>query len=103
MCKHHLRVLEKAEQTLNLTPSEHRSLLQNRARFQADLHLSEGKSAFFNGDTKTAVESLSKANTFFKSRKIALLLRLLPIAPGFLLRLYNARDRFVFKANTKFD
>lgn len=103
MCKHVLKVLEKAERTQTLTPSERKSLLQSKTRFQADLRLSEGKSAFFSGDTKTAIENLTEANTFFKSPKIALLIHLLPIAPRFFLRLYNARDRFVFKADTKFD
>jgi glycosyltransferase involved in cell wall biosynthesis len=103
MCKHVLRVLEKAENTLNLTEKEHQSLLQTRSRIQATLSLCEGKSAFFQGDTKNAVKNLTEANTFFKSRKIALLVQILPIAPKFLLHLYNARDRFIFKGSTKFD
>lgn len=103
MSRHILQVLAKAEQTLELTPGERRSLLESRDSFQATFRLSEGKSAFFNGDTKAAIKNLTEANTFFKSRKIALLVQLLRVAPRFLLRLYNARDRFVFKANTKFD
>jgi hypothetical protein len=103
MYQHALKVLEKAEQTLNLTPSEQKSLLQSKAQFQANLCLCKGKSAFFKGDTKTALECLTEANIFFKSRKIAWLIKLLPISPTFFLRLYNARDRFVFKADTKFD
>jgi hypothetical protein len=95
--------LEKAEKTLNLTTNEHQSLLQMKARTQARISLCEGKSAFFNGDVKSAVKSLTEANVFFKSRKIALLTQLLPIAPKFLLRLYDARDRFIFKGNTKFN
>lgn len=103
MCKHFLKVLEKAERTLNLTANEHQSLLQGRDCIQATLSLCEGKSAFFNGDAKKAVKNLTEANIFFKSRKIALLIQLLRIAPKFLLHLYNARDRFIFKADTKFD
>ncbi len=103
MGRYILQVLAKAEQTLELTPGERQSLLESRDSFQATFRLSEGKSAFFNGDTKAAIKNLTEANTFFKSRKIALLVQLLRVAPRFLLRLYNARDRFVFKANTKFD
>jgi glycosyltransferase involved in cell wall biosynthesis len=101
MCNHFLRVLEKSEKTLNLTAKEHQSLLQSRNRVQAELTLCEGKSAFFKGDVKTAVKRFTEANVFFKSRKIALLIQLLPIAPRFLLHLYNARDRYFYKANTK--
>jgi glycosyltransferase involved in cell wall biosynthesis len=101
MCNHFLMVLEKSEKALNLTAKEHQSLLQSRDRIQAELTLCEGKNAFFNGDVKCAIKSFTEANVFFKSRKIALLIQLLPIAPGFLLRLYNARDRFFYKANTK--
>jgi hypothetical protein len=72
-------------------------------RTQATLSLCNGKSAFFNGDTKTAVKCLTEANVFFNSRKVALVIQILPIAPRFLLRLYNLRDRFVFKSSTKFN
>jgi glycosyltransferase involved in cell wall biosynthesis len=103
MCEHILRVLQKAKNTLNLTEDEHQSLLQTKARIQATLSLCEGKSAFFNGDVKSAVKNLTEANIFFKSSKIALLIQILPIAPRFLLSLYNARDRFIFKSSTKFN
>ncbi len=101
MCSHILQVLTKAEQTLELTPNERRSLSESKCRFQAMLRFSKGKVAFFEGDAKAAVENLTEANTFFKSRKIALSIRLLRLAPQSLLRLYNLRDRFFFKADTK--
>ncbi len=103
ICENILKVLEKAEKNLNLTAGEHQSLLQSRDYTRAALNLFEGKKAFFNGETKSAIKSLTKANTFFKSRKMALLIKFLPIAPRFFLRLYEARDHFVFMASTKFD
>jgi len=102
-CQNFLKVLEKAERILNLTASEQQTLVQSRDRIQAALNLFEGKKAFFNGETKSAIKSLTKANRYFKSRKMALLIKLLPVAPRFFLRLYEARDHFVFKASTKFD
>lgn len=103
MCNQILKVLSKAEQTLDLTPNEQRSLQKSKIRFQATLDLIEGKIYFFKGDAKSAIEKLTKANTFFKSRKISLLLQLLRVAPRFLLHVYNARDRFIFKTDTKID
>jgi glycosyltransferase involved in cell wall biosynthesis len=102
-CQNFLKVLEKAERILNLTASEQQTLVQSRDRIQAMLDMYEGKKAFFNGDTRSAVKSLTKANTFFKSLKISLLIKFLPIAPRFFLRLYEARDHFVYKTSTKFD
>jgi len=102
-CTNFLKVLEKAERILNLTADEQQSVLKSRERIQATLDIYEGKKAFFRGDTKGAIEGLTKANRYFKSRKMALLIRLLPIAPKFFLRLYEARDHFVYKASTKFD
>jgi hypothetical protein len=84
-----------------LTANEQQSLLKTRNRLQATLSLCQGKNAFFNGDTENAIKNLTKANIFFKSRKIAVLIKLLPIAPKFFLRLYEARDYFVYKASTK--
>lgn len=102
-CTNFLKVLEKAERILNLTADEQQSVLKSREHMQAMLDMYEGKKAFFRGDTKGAIEGLTRANTFFKSRKMALLIRLLPIAPKFFLQLYEVRDHFVYKASTKFD
>ena len=102
-CQNFLRVLEKAERNLDLTTGELQSLLRSRERIQAMLDMYEGKKAFFNGDTESAVKSFTKANTFFKSLKIFLLIKLLPIPPRFFLRLYEVRDHFVYRTSTKFD
>jgi glycosyltransferase involved in cell wall biosynthesis len=102
-CTNFLRVLDKAERILNLTAGEQRTLLQSRDRIQATLDMYEGKKAFFNGDTKSAIKSFAKANRFFKSLKIFLLIKFLPVAPRFFLRLYEARDHFVYKTSTKFN
>jgi glycosyltransferase involved in cell wall biosynthesis len=102
MCKHILRVLAKAEQTLALTEAEGEVLRRQRRRYEAELNFNEGKRAFFGGDTERAIASLSKAHALVPSRKIALSLKLLRLAPRALLRAYNLRDRFYFRADTKF-
>jgi glycosyltransferase involved in cell wall biosynthesis len=102
MCKHILRVLDKAEQTLDLTGAEGDVLRRQRRRYEAELNFNEGKRAFFGGDTERAIASLTKANALLPNRKVALTLRLLRVAPRALLRAYNLRDRFYFRADTKF-
>ncbi|HEY1402812.1 MAG TPA: glycosyltransferase family A protein [Pyrinomonadaceae bacterium] len=102
MCKHILRVLDKAERTLTLTDAEGEVLRSQRRRYEAELSFNEGKRAFFAGDTETAIAGLSKANALLPSRKTALALRLMRLAPRALLRAYHLRDRFYFRADTKF-
>jgi GT2 family glycosyltransferase len=96
MCQHALKVLDKVERTLALTPDESSALVKQRLR------LYEGKKAFFNGDAKGAIEGLTKANAFMKSGKIRLVVLLLRTAPQLLMRAYSLRDRFVRGANTTF-
>jgi glycosyltransferase involved in cell wall biosynthesis len=102
MCKHILRVLDKSERTLALTDAEGEVLRRQRRRYEAELNFNEGKRAFFAGDTESAIASLSKAYALTPNRKIALALGLLRLAPRALLRAYNLRDRFYFRADTKF-
>lgn len=102
MCQHILQVLEKARRALELTPRERHAAQEASARFLALLQLHEGKRAFFHGDAKTATEKLAEANAYFKSRKLALTLQLLRLAPRLLLRAYDIRDRFVLKTSTRF-
>lgn len=102
MCQHALKVLDKAERTLALTPEETAALVKQREKFHALLRLYEGKKAFFSGDAKGAIESLTKANAFMKSGKIRLVVLLLRAAPQLLMRVYSLRDRFVRGANTTF-
>lgn len=96
-----LRALDKAAAT-NLAPRDREVLRRERARFEAELRLNEGKRAFFAGDTELAAERLAEANLFFKSRRTALVLLLLRRAPRLLQLLYGARDRFILRADTKF-
>jgi glycosyltransferase involved in cell wall biosynthesis len=101
MCKEILQVLDKAERTLDLTSSERESIAKGREHFQAMLSLNEGKKAILDGDNGLAIERLRDANSYYRSPKISLSLQLLNVAPGLLLRLYKARDRFFFRAKSK--
>jgi glycosyltransferase involved in cell wall biosynthesis len=102
MSEHGVKVLEKLKRTLSLTEKERQALNEQIARFKANANLFEGKKAFFEGDSKTAIKKLEEANKFLKDSKISLVLILLKLAPRFMLWLYNLRDRFIFETSTKF-
>jgi glycosyltransferase involved in cell wall biosynthesis len=101
MARDIVRVLDKAGRVLELDAAQRELLNAARARFHATLRLQEGKRAFMRGDARAALEGLGEANRFFRSRKLSLAIRLLRLAPGLLLRVYDLRDRFVFRTGTR--
>jgi glycosyltransferase involved in cell wall biosynthesis len=95
------KVFDKIERTMELTPRE-RGVFEERRRFmRARLALYEGKQAFFSGDTQTAISSLTEANNYIKSPKLSVAVGVLRVAPRLALGLYEARDRFIYKKDTK--
>ena len=96
-----LRVLDKAERTLELTGAERAALEGMRARARAGLDLQEGKSAFIRGEPEAAAARLRSANEHFKSRKLALAVLLMRLAPNWLRRAYLLRDRLAWRAGAK--
>ncbi len=100
--QHIIRVLDKVNQTMELTPSERASVDLHKQRFQALLRLHEGKRAFFSGDTAGAIQGLTEANRFFRNRKTTLTVMALRIAPRLLLRAYDLRDKLYFRMITKY-
>lgn len=102
MRKHILKVLDKAERTMELSAKELATLERQRAHFHAMMRLFEGKRAFFKGDADAAREAMKEANTVLRSPRLALLSVIMKFAPRLLLRAYDARDRFVLKTSTKF-
>jgi len=101
MFGHVLRVLEKLDATLELTFSERKALKRQHRRITAMKRLYEGKKALFLGQIEEATQGLADANTYFKSRKIALTLRLIKLSPSLILRAYDMRDRFILKVSTR--
>ena len=97
-----IRVLDKVNQTMELTPSERASVDLHQQRFRALLSFHKGKHAFFSGDTAGAIDGLTEANRFFRNRKTAITLMMLRVAPRLLLRAYDLRDRLYFRMITKY-
>ena len=98
---HFQRVMEKIERTMNLTPDEQRIVQDRLTYIRAHRSLHEGKRAFFAGDTKTAISSLTRANNYMRSPKLSLTLGMLRVAPWLMLGLYEVRDRFIYRKDTK--
>lgn len=102
LSKHILKVLAKVKQTMALTPSERMTVENQLEHFHALLRLHEGKHAFFSGDTAGAIDGLTEANRFFRKRKVSFTVMMLRIAPRFLLRAYDLRDRIYYRMITKY-
>jgi glycosyltransferase involved in cell wall biosynthesis len=102
LSEHILQVLTKVKNTMDLTPSERTTVENQLQHFHALLRLHEGKRAFFSGDTAGAINGLTEANRFFRKRKFSLTVMMLRIAPRFLLRAYDLRDRIYFRMITKY-
>lgn len=102
LSKHILQVLTKVKHRMDLTPSERATADNQFQHFHALLRLHEGKRAFFSGDTAGAIDGLTEANRFFRKRKFSFTVMMLRIAPKFLLRAYDLRDRIYFRMITKY-
>jgi GT2 family glycosyltransferase len=95
-----LRVLDKAAAYPNLTPAEGQSIERRRLAEHAKLDLHSGKKALAAGDAAAAISHLTRANAYYHSRKLALAVTLLRIAPRLLQTLYHWRDRYIYKLLT---
>jgi glycosyltransferase involved in cell wall biosynthesis len=98
MCEGFLGVLDKVQRTMSLNPSEISALDQGRAYVRNQREYYKGKTAFLRGDAKAAIENWKKANEFSRNRKLDLAIGLLQIAPKFILRIYQLRDRFLYRS-----
>lgn len=96
-----LRVLDKAPLIFELAPAELEVVEQQRSHNRSMLNLYEGKQAFSLGDTGVAIDRLTEANHFLKSRKISFALLFLRFAPRLLLSVHSMRDRLLFNAGTR--
>lgn len=92
-----LRVLDKAERTLELTRAELAALHNRRDRVQAEAALQIGKQAFFRGDTDVALQNIKIANNHFKSLRLTFIVTLMQLMPRLLRRAYDLRDRHVWR------
>lgn len=101
MYRDFLKVLDKSERTQPLSDAERKAIIDMRANYQARIALHEGRMAFFNGDTRTAVQRIGTANAYFRSMKLSAVILALRLFPRLLLTTYRMRDLLVFGTNTR--
>jgi len=95
-----LAVLAKAAEYEGITPGERQLIERRRTAECASLELQKGKKAFADGDTKAAVEHLARANAYYHSMKLAVVVMLLHLAPQLLQALSHFRNRFIYRPKT---
>jgi glycosyltransferase involved in cell wall biosynthesis len=87
-----IAVFDKCVRTLTLTQEEREVIARARIRQHAEKKFLEGKRAFVDGDFRRARQALGEANAVMRSRKLALVVRGLSLAPSVLARLYSLRS-----------
>jgi GT2 family glycosyltransferase len=93
MIESFIGVLSKIAQRPDLSPADLRVIERQILVEQARMELEQGKRAFLAGDSAAAISYLSRANVHQKSLKLAVILRMLRVAPGFTKTLYHWRYR----------
>ncbi|HEX3558971.1 MAG TPA: glycosyltransferase [Pyrinomonadaceae bacterium] len=88
-----LRVYQKLLGALPASASEHEPVRARMERRRADLALEDGRQQFMAGQYTQAAEALRRANDFYHSRKLGLVLLGLRAAPRLLRGVYGLRHR----------
>ena len=88
-----LKVYQKLLRALPASASEHELVRARMERRRADLALEDGRQQFMAGQYTQAAEALERANGFYHSRKLRLVLLGLRAAPRLLRRVYGLRHR----------
>jgi hypothetical protein len=92
-----LMVLAKAARDPHVTAAQ-REVLERQCGVElSNLEFEKGKRAFLAGDAAAAASHLSRANAQHRSLKLAVVVTLLRVAPGFLRAFYQWRDRYIYK------
>jgi glycosyltransferase involved in cell wall biosynthesis len=89
-----LRLLDRLDSKLNLSPEEKAILAGQRRKTAARLNLTEGKRALGRGDRPTALAMFSAAYEHRRSWKLKTVILALRIAPRFLGLIYGLRQRW---------
>ena len=88
-----IRVLKKAAETLSLARSTREKIAARIAAAEAEQALIIGKQCLDQGRFDEALEALSRANSFFRSRKLSAVTRCLRHAPRLLQFTFVVRNR----------
>ena len=97
MLRNLLAVFEKTARTLDLTPSQKKTLHAEIVRNRAILRLFEGKRALSEGGARDALVNFEKANEHLHSTKLVLVIFLLRHVPHLVVWFFGARQRLLAK------
>jgi hypothetical protein len=87
-------VLEKSLRLLPLTAAQRELIERQLLNCSAQIDLERGKRHFAAGEYGPAAQALRRANDFYRSRKLRLVLWALRAAPGVLSSVARARQKF---------
>jgi glycosyltransferase involved in cell wall biosynthesis len=93
MIEGYIGVLSKIAQSPLLSAADRQVVERQIPVERARMEREQGKRAFLAGDREAAISHLSRAQTQQRSLKLALILGMLRVAPGFLKTLYEWRYR----------
>ena len=94
-----IEVLRKAQQNLKLTDAQQKLIEQQLENCAAQIDLEQGKRLFTAGDYQQAAQALERANTFYRSLKLRLVIFLLQRAPRVLHFLHERRKNFYTRSS----
>jgi hypothetical protein len=101
MIESFLGVLAKAALFPNLSAAQREAVQRQIQAERIRLEMEKGKSACLAGDAEGAIGHLSRANAQHKSWRVAMVLVLLRVAPGFLQALYQWRTQRVHRLKAR--
>ncbi len=93
MVEAQVRVLEKSLRLLPLTAAQRELIERQRLNCSAQIDLERGRRHFAGGEYEQASAALRRANDFYRSRRLRLVLWALRAAPGVLSSVARARQK----------
>ncbi len=93
MLQTQIKVLRKTAHTLTLSSRQQELLAKEIAKCEAHIDLDRAKQQLLAGEYTEAMQAFARANDFFRSRKLWVVLQLLRIVPNFLRYAYQIYGR----------
>jgi glycosyltransferase involved in cell wall biosynthesis len=90
MLQSQIKVLKKTARTLTLSPGQQELLAKEIAKCEAHIDLSGAKQQLLAGEYGEAMDAFARANDFFRSSRLWIVLQLLRRVPNFLRYIYGS-------------
>jgi predicted S18 family serine protease len=93
MLQTQIKVLRKTAHTLTLSSRQQELLAREIVKCEAHIDLDRAKQQLLAGEYTEAMQAFARANDFFRSRELWVVLQLLRIVPNFLRYAYQIYGR----------